>query len=172
MNMTRNVVRVAILSVGIAGALQTSSQQVPDEERKNEILKVEDERIQAHQKHDREALGRIYSDDLVWTFPTGQRFTKAEFVDIIINSRLKPFAVVDGAVKQVTTIQQEDKHVYIFGQTAVVTRYASMRELLDGKPVPFPRRFFNVYVKRGGSWQMVAHHSTPVSSDEHSKQQP
>lgn len=134
-----------------------------DEETKKEVLKVEDERIQSHQKKDRAAMDRIYSNDLVWTFPTGERFTKSQFMDIILNGRLKPFVMSNGEQKEVTTIKQEDRHFYAFGNTVVVTRFAPMTELYDGKPLPHPRRFFNVYVKIDGQWQLVTHHSTPVA---------
>ncbi|MGB8061882.1 MAG: nuclear transport factor 2 family protein [Candidatus Sulfotelmatobacter sp.] len=130
---------------------------------KEEVIKVEDQRIQAHQNHDRAAMNRIYADDLVWTFPTGERFTKSQFVDIIANRRLKPFVVSDGKVNEVKTIKQENKHFYVFGDTVVVTRFASMEELFDGQPLPSPRRFFNVYVKKHGTWQLVTHHSAPVT---------
>lgn len=128
-----------------------------------EVVKVEDERIKAHQNHDRAAMERIYADDLVWTFPTGERLTKAQFMDIILNGKLKPYVISDGVQKPVTTIKQEDRHFYVFGNTVVVTRYAPMMELYNDKPLPHPRRFFNVYVKEDGRWQLVTHHSTPVA---------
>jgi ketosteroid isomerase-like protein len=134
-----------------------------DEAITKEVLKVEDERIQAHQGHDRAAMERIYADDLVWTFPTGERLTKVQFMDIILNGKLKPYVISDGVQKPVTTIKQEDRHFYVFGNTVVVTRYAPMMELYNGKPLPHPRRFFNVYVKQDGRWQLVTHHSTPVA---------
>ena len=60
-------------------------------------------------------MERIYADDLVWTFPTGERLTKAQFMDIILNGKLKPYVISDGVQKPVTTIKQEDRHFYVFG---------------------------------------------------------
>jgi len=145
------------------GLKSAQNEAVSDEETKKEVLKVEDERIQSHQSKDRAAMDRIYSNDLVWTFPTGERFSKAQFMDIILNGRLRPFVMSNGEQTPVTTIKQEDRHFYAFGNTVVVTRFAPMTELYDGKPLPHPRRFFNVYVKIDGQWQLVTHHSTPVA---------
>lgn len=154
---------ITVTSCWIAGLRAGQSSATSDETIVKEVLKVEDERIQAHQNHDRAAMERIYADDLVWTFPTGERLTKAQFLDIILNGKLKPYVVSDGVQKPVTTIKQEDRHFYVFGNTVVVTRYAPMMELYNGKPLPHPRRFFNVYVKQDGRWQLVTHHSTPVA---------
>jgi len=145
-----------------AGLRYGQSDANSPEEIKNEVVKVEDQRIQAHQSHDKEAMQRIYADDLVWTFPTGERFNKAQFMDIILNGKLKPYVMSHGEQKPVTTIKQEDRQFYVFGNTVIVTRLASMTELFNGKPLPHPRRFFNVYVKQGGQWQLVTHHSAPV----------
>jgi ketosteroid isomerase-like protein len=149
----------------VAGQTGNSSQS-----NKEEVVNVEDARIRAHQNKDQAGMERIYADDLVWTFPTGERFTKSQFIDIIVNQKLKPFVVSDGKVKPVTTIKQEDRHFYVFGNTVVVTRYASMEELFNGKPLPHPRRFFNVYVKEDGRWQLVTHHSAPVTTSQPGKQ--
>jgi ketosteroid isomerase-like protein len=166
MNTHRSII---ILLFGIA-LIRSASGQVAEnpgnssENIKEEVIKVEDARIRAHQNKDRAGMERIYADDLVWTFPTGEKFTKSQFIDIIVNGKLKPFVVADGKVQPVTTIKQEDRHFYVFGNTVVVTRYASMRELYNGKPLPHPRRFFNVYVKQNGEWQLVTHHSAPVQT--------
>lgn len=164
-----NTQRLSILLLAIA-LVRPAAGQVAEhsgnssESNKEEVIKVEDARIRAHQGKDQAGMERIYADDLVWTFPTGERFTKSQFIDIIVNQKLKPFVVSDGKVQPVTTIKQEDRHFYVFGNTVVVTRYASMKELFNGKPLPHPRRFFNVYVKEDGRWQLVTHHSAPVAT--------
>lgn len=154
---------VASCWVSSGDLLSRQSDASSDDAIKKEVLKVEDERIQSHQQRDRAAMERIYADDLIWTFPTGERLTKAQFLDIILNEKLKPYVMSDGVQKPVTTIKQEDRKLYVFGSTVIVTRFAPMMELYNSKPLPHPRRFFNVYVKQDGKWQLVTHHSTPVA---------
>jgi ketosteroid isomerase-like protein len=166
--MLRRFVVVSLLVVASCWVpsgdlLSGQSDASSDDAIKKEVLKVEDERIQSHQQRDRAAMERIYADDLIWTFPTGERLTKAQFLDIILNEKLKPYVMSDGVQKPVTTIKQEDRKLYVFGTTVLVTRFAPTMELYNGKPLPHPRRFFNVYVKQDGKWQLVTHHSTPVA---------
>ena len=44
-----------------------------------------------------------------------------------------------------------------------MNRFAPMMELYNGNSRPHPRRFVNVYIKQDGRWQLVTHHSTPVT---------
>jgi ketosteroid isomerase-like protein len=155
---------LAVASCGVSiNLLSAQNAATSDEIIKKEVLQAEDERIQSHQHRDRSAMERIYAEDLIWTFPTGERLTKEQFLDIILNEKLKPYVVSDGVQKPVTTITQVDRKLYVFGNTVVVTRFAPMMELYNGKPLPHPRRFFNVYVKQDGRWQLVTHHSTPIT---------
>ena len=80
---------VAFCCVSSGNLLFGQNDASSDEAIKKEVLKVEDERIQSHQQRDRAAMERIYADDLIWTFPTGGRLTKAQFLDIILNEKLK-----------------------------------------------------------------------------------
>ena len=113
----------------------------------DEILTLEDQRIEAMTNGDVETLEEILADDLIYTHTTARLDTKASFI---------------GAVKtgksNYKSVERKDVEVRYFGDTAVVTGHAKFH-VGDNK---FEARFIDVYAKRNGAWQMVAWQSTRV----------
>ena len=111
----------------------------------DEILALEDRRIEAMIKGDVQTLGEILADDLIYTHTTARVDTKASFIDAITSGRSK-----------YKSFKREDVEVRRFVDTAVVTGHAKIH-VGDNK---FEARFIDVYAKRSDVWQMVAWQST------------
>lgn len=82
----------------------------------------------------------------------------------------------DGSVRNKAAVlaayQPEDRHweyaqgdeydVRIYGDTAIVVGRWTARGVNNGAAFDYAARFLTVYVRRNGSWQMLAEQSTPI----------
>jgi len=121
----------------------------------DEILKADDERNQALQKGDVEALSRIYSDDLVYANATGALLTKEQHL-----------ADLKGRGLNFRSFKHDDVKVVAHGDTGIVTGISTSAVEYQGKVSSSPRRFLNVFMKKDGRWLCVAHFETPVTAKE------
>jgi ketosteroid isomerase-like protein len=118
-----------------------------------EVLKAEEERCRAVEDTDWAALAKVLGDDFIYTHSTGKNETKEEWMT--------------GIQSRKRAIVRSDLKVRSFGDVALVSgasvnRYA---EPFDGDS------FFGsvldvlqVWVKRDGSWQLVANHGVKNTS--------
>ena len=113
----------------------------------DEIIALENRRVEAMTKGDANALDEILADDLIYTHSTARIDTKASFIEAITSGR-----------SNYRSVERKDVNVRQFGDSAVVTGYAKFH-VGDNK---FEARFIDVYAKRNGSWQMVAWQSTKL----------
>lgn len=111
----------------------------------DEIIELENRRIEAMTKGDVKALEEILADDLIYTHTTARIDTKASFIEAVSSGR-----------SNYRSVDRKDMEVRQFGDTAVVTGHAKFH-VGDNK---FEARYIDVYAKRNGSWQMVAWQST------------
>ena len=102
----------------------------------DEIMALEDRRIEAMISGDVEALGEILADDLIYTHTTARLDTKASFIEAIASGRSNYRAV-----------ERKDVEFRNLGDTAVVTGHAKFH-VGDNK---FEARFIDVYAKRNGA---------------------
>jgi ketosteroid isomerase-like protein len=115
----------------------------------DEILKIDDQRVQAMIAGDVATLDRLLADDLAYTHSTGQLESKAEFIGRIKSGDLKYNAM-----------PREEMKVRFLGCAAVVTGKAKLDVESKGLKITFPIRFTDVYVKRAERWQLIAWQST------------
>ena len=113
----------------------------------DEILALEDRRIEAMTSGDIKTLGEILADDLIYTHTTARLETKGSFIEAIVSGRTN-----------YKSVERKDVEVRNLGDTAVVTGQARFH-VGNNK---FEARFIDVYAKRNGAWQMVAWQSTRV----------
>ncbi len=52
--------------------------------------------------------------------------------------------------------------IRIYGNTAINTGYYTFSYMKDGETKTLPARYSFVYVKRGGKWVIVDHHSSAM----------
>jgi uncharacterized protein (TIGR02246 family) len=117
-----------------------------------EVLQVENTRIQALLQQDFATLERLMAEDCIHVESNGTRRTTAQF--------LAAFKAGEFAFE---AFNIEENSVRIYGDTAVVIGRYSNRICTGGKTLPTKRaRHLRVYVKRAGSWQLVAHQATEL----------
>src|SRR5919109_36780 len=118
----------------------------------HELLRVENEQIQALLQHDVATLDRIMADECVHVESNGTIRTKAQFI--------AAFKAGEFAFDAFTI---EENRVRIHGDTAVAIGRYSNRTRTGGQTLPTKRaRHLRVYVKRAGSWQLIAHQATEL----------
>ena len=146
--MTRRRIFAITLSVLalFAIAWRTARSAAPPEDVKQEILKVDEERNQALQKGDIATLDRIYSDDLVYTNATGVILPKAKHLEEV-KARSLNFI----------SFEHDDVQVTMHGDAGLLTGISKSVVEYHGSVSHSYRRFLNVFMKKGGQWQVVAH---------------
>ena len=117
----------------------------------DEIIKLENRRIEAMTRQDVQALEGILADDLSYTHSTGRLESKSEFISSLTSGRTK-----------YQSIERDDVKVRQYGDAAVVTGSAKFHVNANGQDIKFQVRFTDVYAKRDGAWQMVAWQSTKL----------
>ena len=146
--MTRRrivAVTLSVLALFII-AWRTARSAAPPEDAKEEIIKVDDERNQALQKADIATLDRIYSDDLVYTNATG-----------VILSKAQHLAELKGRSLNFISFKHEDVQVTMHGDAGFLTGISKSVVEYHGSVSHSQRRFLNVFMKKDGQWQVVAH---------------
>jgi uncharacterized protein (TIGR02246 family) len=97
----------------------------------------------------------LYAKDAVlWgTLSTTRRDTPAALREYFVGA----FKALPGH-----TVTFGDQHIRVYGPTAINTGYYTFSYVKDGKPASIPARYSLVYVKQGGKWLIVDHHSSAM----------
>ncbi len=111
---------------------------------------------------DRAFFERVLADDFTHTSHTGIFKTRAEW---LAEDKSGVQRDAQGGCTRYETYDVDDLAVRIYGDTAVVTGRTSPRgRNARGQPIVGQYRFLRVWVKRRGSWQVVAFQGTRVAS--------
>lgn len=117
-----------------------------------EIRKVERQWLNSYLTRDAAAMDRIEADEFRIVYPDGRVMTKKQELENLKNA---------AAPQADLEMDTEDETVRIYGNTAVVTgnfiqkgRYKAGPR--NGQTFRIVNRYTDVYVKRDGSWQVVA----------------
>jgi ketosteroid isomerase-like protein len=113
------------------------------------VIETDRRRMEAMARKDVATLNELISDDLVYTHSTARLDTKQSLIGAMESGRTVYTAVVPSDVKA------QD-----YGDTVVLTGTARISVNSGGNAMNFGVRFTDVYVNKGGSWQMVAWQST------------
>lgn len=145
--ITRCLAAMLLLTASIvpAAAQKTTKEDPPAQQ----IRLLEYVRIQAMLKNDFAVLESILAEDLIYTHSSGRVETKEEFINALRSGQTKYEA-----------FDREGVTVRAYGDSAVVTGAAKMTVRRPNQVNNFQIRFIDVYVRRGGRWQMVAWQST------------
>ena len=114
-----------------------------------DVQKLDAERFDAMIRGDALALDRLLADDLVYTHASGKVDSKASFLDDIKAGQLR-----------YKSFRPEEPKLRVYGDTAVATGLASVEVNNHGQELSMKLRYTDVWVNRGGQWQMVAWQST------------
>jgi ketosteroid isomerase-like protein len=105
---------------------------------------------QAQFKKDRATMERLIADDYVYTHSNGAVNDKAADIKETMSDDIKW-----------TDTKSDDVKVRTYGNVAVVTGQVTLSGSAKNY-VPGPRRFTEIWVKRGGRWQNVGGQTTLV----------
>ncbi len=137
---------VALLLISIAPSL------APAQSAEEVLKKLEADWTSAMLKKDFAFLSKIMSDDFTWVDSEGTVWSKAQAI-----------AVLKSGEDVITSSVIRDLKVRVWGDTAVVIAISTNVETLKGKDVSGTYRFTDTWVKRAGSWQCVASHSSKIA---------
>jgi len=138
---------VACLVFGLALLAQTQIQSV-----ERELIKLENEWADAWIKSDVAFFDRIMADDYTWTSPWGEVLTKAHNL-----------ALVKSGKDVITSWVLAEMKVRVYGDAAVVSGRDTIKETYKGEDISSQNRWTHTWVKRAGSWECVAAHSSEIA---------
>jgi len=142
---------VFLLAITAAWPVAQTIEKTPEKE----VLRVENERIQAVLLRDTAALEQLLADELVYTHSTGPVDSKARFIHSIESGDLNYLAM-----------KHSDLDARLYGDVAVLTGRSAVKvesPRTGSQIVDLDIRFMNVYSKRKGQWQQVAWQSTRIA---------
>jgi hypothetical protein len=115
-----------------------------------EIAELEEKLRQADITSDPAVIDQLFADDAAITGRDGKMFTKQDVIK----------AHQPAGRQRVTRIDVSDLEIRDHGASAVVT---GRIDLVD-PGFPAALRFTRVWMKRGGRWQILAGHVSPISA--------
>jgi hypothetical protein len=113
------------------------------------IIDLDKKRMTATAEMDVATLNELLSDDLVYTHSSARQDTKQSLIAAMQSGKTVYTAIVPSEVK-----------AHDCGTAVVLTGVARISVKSDGKAINFGVRFTDVYVNKGGKWQMVTWQST------------
>ena len=123
----------------------------PTQDTEAVLMKMERDAAAALVKRDITGFGSVFSEDAVFTGPDGAVQTKAQLLADIKSGSL----VIDAS-------EISDMKVRVFGEAAVVTYTTTDKGKYKGRDISGRYRWTDMFVRRGGKWQIVAGQGTPI----------
>ncbi|HVE56223.1 MAG TPA: nuclear transport factor 2 family protein [Pyrinomonadaceae bacterium] len=142
----------AILLVFCA-AISAQTQNSKPSKTQIELMQLERDIGEANIRRDKAFFELIEADEFIFTDSGGGITTKTEDVA----SLDKPA----GEFKLVSYVVDEMK-VFVYGKTAVVTGRTTTVSRGKDREITNKSRFTDVFVRRGGRWQIVAGHASRI----------
>ncbi len=119
------------------------------------VLQLEQDWCDALAKHDADFLQRALAEEYRYTDPAGRVSGKADEV-----ARAKTGDI------QIENFQLSDEKVQIYGETAVMTGQTAIKGKDKGDEISGDYRWTDLFVKRGGNWQVVASQATVIQTED------
>lgn len=141
----------------LAALVLVASAQTKTKDKKSrveaELMQLERDIGEANIKRDKAFFERIEADEFIFTDSSGGVTTRAQDVASLDSP--------PGAFKLISYVPDEMR-VHVYGDTAVVTGRVTTESRNGERTVTSQSRFTDVFVKRGGRWQIVAGHSSRI----------
>ena len=145
------VVGLVVVVFAVAILAQTGAKP-KGQTAEQELLKLEQEWTNADLKSDWATMDRILADDYVLTDRDGEVSTKAQCE-----------AFMRSGEDKILTLVTDDMKVRVYGDAAVVTSRATIKETEKGKEISDVCRITNTWIKKAGRWQCVATQGTRIA---------
>ena len=146
----RKIHAVAVMAI-FSSSFAIAAGQAASNDVTQTLTKMEQEDSKAFVKGDTTIVDRDTADSFVFTAPDGTTSGKADAINMVKNGDLKFESSV-----------LSDFKVMQYGDTAVVTYQSVDKGTYKGQDISGTVRWTDVWVKRGGKWQVVAGQGTPV----------
>ena len=114
-----------------------------------EIIDLDKKRMRAMAQKDITTLNALLGDELVYTHSSARLDTKQSLI-----------RAMESGTTVYTAVEPSDVKAQELGDAVVLTGAARISVMSNGRPNSFGVRFTDVYVNRGGQWQMVTWQST------------
>ena len=116
-----------------------------------DIFRLEEELTHTEMRVDVEALGNVYADDIMVTAPIGLVVDKAAVMHEIREAAQKA---------KIESYDKNDLKVRAYGDDMAVTSYViTAKATFEGMEINRQFCITNVWMRRGGRWQIVARHT-------------
>lgn len=146
------IVMLAMLAVSSTSAQTQKKDAHPTGSNESQLIELERQLSDALVKQDAVTLDRLWSRDLVFTFPSGAMSDKSKRI-----AAQKP----SEASADSTNINDLVK-VHVYGKTAVVTVLSIWKGKAGTQEYSEQYQATHVWVKQQGRWQLVAAHVSQV----------
>ena len=137
-------------SRGRAGAGKSGGQPV-----EAQLRALQRKWLDAYAKHDAHAMALIEADDFTITFPDGSVRTKAKEIEAQESAASQP-------ADQPLVFTTEEESIRVYGNAAVITGVLVSKGGRQSPGGANKSRYTDVYVRRGGAWQVVASQLTAI----------
>ena len=128
-----------------------------------EVLAEEARLTEATRNVDVDALDRIYADDIIFTGVTGAICDKASVMDEARRGlEARKNAPANPGAPAVVSYDKDEVMAVRHGDTAVASFRFGVTIRNDGQEIVRRYRTTNVWMKRGGGWQVVAAHTAAL----------
>jgi ketosteroid isomerase-like protein len=129
----------------------------------SDIVAEEDRLTQATRGLDVEALDRLYADEIMFTGVTGVICNKTLLMDEARRG-VSERQAAGAHAPAVVSYEKDDLHGVRHGDTAVTSYRFGVTVRHDGQETVRRYRTTNVWMRRGGRWQVVAAHTAGLPS--------
>jgi ketosteroid isomerase-like protein len=150
---------LSVLLAIVAGppALAQSESKAAPSKRgvERQLIELERQLSDALVREDATVLDRLWSNELVFTFPNGKVSNKAQRL-----AGQKPAAQPSHSESETSN---DEVKVYLYGNAAVVTVLSTWRGKANNQEYSSQFQATHMWVKQEGRWQLVAAHVSPVN---------
>lgn len=140
----KKLLLTSLLLVSFAGLALAQTNKA-----EQEVLKADQEWMEAALKSDVAKLDALFADTIVYTHTSGKVDNKASY--------LAPLKA--GDVKYLS-LERDDIKVQVHGDAAIVTAHWQVKVSNKGNVSQTNARYVHVYVRQKGRWRMLVHQST------------
>jgi ketosteroid isomerase-like protein len=117
-----------------------------------ELLKIESDIFTAIKSKDTKILGEILADDFIYLNPVSGEQTKAEFL-----------AAIDSFTIKIVSLWSDNMKVKVYDEVAILTGTQKAKtEDAEGKEELSAVAFVDVFVRRGGKWELALAHGVDL----------
>ena len=153
MKQTLLIMMLTMLTVSYASAQTQKKETHPTGSIESQLVELERQLSDALVKQDAVTLDRLWSRDLVFTFPSGTMSDKSKRI-----AAQKP-----SEASAVSTNINDLVKVYMYGKTAVVTVLSTWKGKAGTQEYSEQYQATHVWAKQQGRWQLVAAHVSQVT---------